>query len=34
MASFFFQLLSISLAGAGGVLVVMVLRLFLKKAPR
>lgn len=34
MASFFPQLLSISLAGAGGALVVMVLRLFLKKAPR
>lgn len=34
MASFFSQLLSISLAGAGAALVVMVLRLFLKKAPR
>lgn len=34
MASFFSQLLSISLAGAGGALAVMVLRLFLKKAPR
>lgn len=33
MASFFSQLLSISLTGAGGALMVMALRLFLKKAP-
>ncbi len=34
MASFFSQMLFISLAGAGAALVAMFLRLFLKKAPR